>query len=464
MQNDFAEIDRFLRTLTLGFNLFFLIVFIKRFEIVEHIYPHTVNKCLELMTMMKVLIAAYHYPPLGGGGVFRSLKFSRYLPEFGYKPYVLTVKNPLRSQKDPLLMKDIPREASIIRTFSFEHRIFRAPRHFLNISLKWFFVPDEHIGWLPTAVSEGVKLIKKNNINVIYATGPVWTTFLIGFLLKKKTKKPLIIDFRDPWINNSNLKYPTKLHEFIEKSLEKKIVTQANYIIAATDLIRDDLIKRYPFVASKIETITNGFDPEDFKNLNLNTKSSKFRITYAGSIYGLLTARSFLSALKELIIENEEFKKNIEVVFVGNYGKETLSLVKEMRLADYVKLKEYIPHKKCLELVMNSDVLLLLITILGSKGKEILTGKIFEYLASQNPILAIAPVDGLASKLIRSLDAGIIVAPGDVRCVKESILLFYNRWRSGKSLLVQNNYSKIQKFNRKILTHRLSKIFDKFKQ
>ena len=434
----------------------FLFYFIKRFEIIPYIYPNTINKFLDLMLMKRVLIVAYHYPPLGGGGVFRSLKFSRYLPEFGYKPYVLTVKNPLRSQKDPLLMTDIPHEVSIIRTFSFEHRIFRAPRHFLNISLKWFFVPDENIGWLPTAVSKGVKLIKKNNIDVIFATGPVWTTFLIGFLLKKKTKKPLIVDFRDPWINNFNMKYPTKFHEFIEKSLEKNMVTQANYITVVSDLIKDDLIKRYPFVASKIETITNGFDPEDFENLDLLKKTGKFRITYAGSIYGLRTARSFLNALKELIIENEEMQKNIEVVFAGNYGKETTVLVRELHLEEYVKLKGYMPHKKCLELIMNSDVVLLLIT-----SKENLTGKMFEYLASQKPILAIAPMDGLASKLIRSLDAGVIVPPGHVKHVKKAILLFYNRWRSGELLVTSNNYNRIQKFNRRHLTQRLSKIFDK---
>ena len=406
--------------------------------------------------MKKALIVAYYYPPSGGGGVFRSLKFSRYLPEFDYKPYVLTVKNPLLSPKDPVLMNEIPPEATIIRTFSFEHRIFRAPRHFLNISLKWFFVPDENIGWLPTAVSKGVKLIKKNNIDVIFATGPVWTTFLIGFLLKKKTKKPLIVDFRDPWINNFNMKYPTKFHEFIEKSLEKNMVTQANYITVVSDLIKDDLIKRYPFVASKIETITNGFDPEDFENLDLLKKTGKFRITYAGSIYGLRTARSFLNALKELIIENEEMQKNIEVVFAGNYGKETTVLVRELHLEEYVKLKGYMPHKKCLELIMNSDVVLLLIT-----SKENLTGKMFEYLASQKPILAIAPMDGLASKLIRSLDAGVIVPPGHVKHVKKAILLFYNRWRSGELLVTSNNYNRIQKFNRRHLTQRLSKIFDK---
>lgn len=408
--------------------------------------------------MKKALIVAYYYPPSGGGGVFRSLKFSRYLPEFDYKPYVLTVKNPLLSPKDPVLMNEIPTEATIIRTFSFEHRIFRAPRHFLNISLKWFFVPDENIGWLPTAVSKGSKLIKKNNIDVIFASGPVWTTFLIGYLLKKKTKKPLIIDFRDPWVNNSNISYPSKVHEFIEKKLEKTIITQANYITVVSDLIKKDLIKRYPFVASKIETLTNGFDPEDFKNLTIKNKTSKFTLTYTGSIYGLRTARSFLIGLKELIIQNDDLEKNIEVLFIGNCGTETACLVKELQLEKYVKLRGQMSHGKCLEYLMSSDVLLLLIT-----SKENLTGKMFEYFASQKPIIAISPLDGLASKLIRSIDAGIVIPPRNIELVKKTILFYYNRWRNEKLFQPPNYSAKIEKFNRKILTQKLSKIFDKVK-
>lgn len=406
--------------------------------------------------MKKALIIAYSYPPIGGGGVFRSLKFSRYLPEFDYKPYVLTVKNSLLKQRDLLLMKEIPVEAKIFRTFSFEHKIFRAPRHFLNISLKWFFVPDENIGWLPTAVSKGSKLIKKNNIDVIYASGPVWTTFLIGFLLKKKTKKPLVIDFRDPWIHNSNVKYPTKFHEFIERKMEKAVVNQANYITVVSDLIKDDLIKRYPFAASKIETITNGFDPEDFKNLNSLKKTKKFTITYTGSIYGHRTARSFLIGLHELILKKKDLEKNIEVHFIGNYGNETAWLVRELQLEKYVKLKGQMSHKKCLEFLMSSDVLLLLVT-----SKENLTGKMFEYFASQKPIIALSPIDGLASDLIRSIDAGIVIPPKDIGQIKKAILLYYNRW-SNEELLLSSNYSdKIQKFNRRHLTRRLSKIFDK---
>ncbi len=409
--------------------------------------------------MNKALLVAYHYPPLGGPGVFRTLKFSKYLPKYNYQPFILTIKNPMYRLKDSSLMGEIPKNIKINRVFAFEHRILRVPR-LLKLNLKWFYLPDEHIGWLLFAVFHGSKLIHREDIDVVFAPSPSYSTLLIGSLLKKKTKKPLVIDFRDPWINNSFIDYPTRFHEFIDARLEKYVLTQADYITVASDLIRDDIIKRYPFVKQKIETITNGFDSDDFKNLNQKNRSQKFRIVYTGSIYGQLTAKSFFIAIKELISEKPELKKKLEVIFVGNYGKETINLVNELKLKETVHLKGYVPHKKCIELIVNSDVLLLLITLLGSKGKEILTGKIFEYLASKKPIIAIVPQDGLASELIQKLDAGIIIPPRNVNLVKEAIIKFYNLWLNKKQIIIKNN-NELQKYDGRLLTQKLSKIFEK---
>jgi len=123
--------------------------------------------------MKKALLIAYHFPPLGGGGVFRTLKFTKYLLEFGYQPYVLTVKNPMYREKDSTLVEEIPMEAEIYRTFSFEHRILRAPRALLNINLKWLYMPDQNVGWLPFGVFSGTKIVRKENIDLIYATSPI---------------------------------------------------------------------------------------------------------------------------------------------------------------------------------------------------------------------------------------------------------------------------------------------------
>lgn len=412
--------------------------------------------------MNKALLIAYHYPPLGGPGVFRTLKFSKYLSKYNYQPFILTIKNPMYRLKDASLIGEIPKDIKISRVFAFEHRILRVPR-LLKLNLKWFYIPDEHIGWLPLAVYYGSKLIQRENIDVLFATSPSYSTLLIGSLLKKKTKKPLVVDFRDPWIHNSFIDYPTRFHESIDSRLEKYVLAQSDYITVASDLIRDDIIKRYPFVKQKIETITNGFDPDDFKNLRQNNRSEKFQIVYTGSIYGKLTAKSFFIAIKELLSENSELKNNLEVIFVGNYGKETISLVKELKLKDNVYLKGYVSHKKCLELIANSDVLLLLITILGSKGKEILTGKIFEYLASKKPIIAIVPHDGLASKLIQKVQAGVIIPPRNVKLVKKAVIQYYFLWLNKKQLKIDNN-TELKKYDRSFLTQKLSRIFEKVKK
>jgi glycosyltransferase involved in cell wall biosynthesis len=409
--------------------------------------------------MNKVLLIAYHFPPLGGGGVFRTLKFTKYLPEFGYQPYVLTVKNPMYGTKDLTLCGEIPPEAKINRTFSFENRVMRAPR-LLNINLKWFYMPDENIGWLPFGVATGAKLVKKENIDVIYTTSPLWTSLLIGFLLKKKTKKPLMVDFRDPWTDNPFTRYPTRYHKWFERKMEKTILSQADYITVAFGSIKNNLIKRYPFLKSKIETITNGFDSDDFKNLKTRRKSDKFTITHLGSIYGLLTAKPFLTALKELVEENKELGEKLEVMFVGNYGKETLLLVRERELEENVKLVEYVPHRTALEYMINSQALLLLVTVEGPRGERLLPGKLFEYLASRKPIIAIAPENGLAANIIKSSNAGIVVTPRDVPQIKKVILDFYEQWKEGKSSTT-GSVENITQYDRKVLTHRLAQIFDK---
>jgi len=413
--------------------------------------------------MKKALLIAYHFPPLGGGGVFRTLKFTKYLPEFGYQPYVLTVKNPMYREKDPTLVKEIPAEAKIHRTFSFEHRILRVPR-LLNINLKWFYLPDQNIGWLPFGASAGAKLVKKENIDVIFATSPIWTSLLIGLPVKKKTKKPLVVDFRDPWTDNPFINYPTKLHQRLERKMEKTVLSQADYVTVATDLIKSNLIRKYPFIESKIETITNGFDPDDFKNLKIGKKTGKFTITYVGSIYGLLTAKPFLTALKALVEEKKGFKEKAEAVFVGNCGKETSRLVRELGLDENVRFVGYVPHRKGLEFMVNSQALLLLITLEGSKGERILTGKLFEYLASRKPIIALVPENGLAANVIKSLKAGTVVSPRDAQRVKTAIENYFDQWAAGTLSAATDDASDIRLYNRRFLTGKLAHIFDRLTQ
>jgi glycosyltransferase involved in cell wall biosynthesis len=408
--------------------------------------------------MKNVLVVAYHYPPVGGGGVFRTLKFTKYLPQFGFRPYVLTVKNSMYTPKDPTLVREIPPEVKVTATFSFEHRILRASR-LLNIDPEWFFITDVNLGWLPFAVYAGTKIIKQENIDVIYVSVPIWTSLLIGYLLKKKTQKPMVIDFRDPWTINPFKKTPTKFHARINDYLERTVLASADYVITVSQPYRRRLIEKYPFLKNKCEVIMNGFDPDDFKDLKRQPLQDEFRIVHAGSLYGLRTPKYFLRALQELVQEKPYLRKQLEVQFVGNYGKEAPVIVDKLGLNDLVRFIGFMPHEKSLELMVNSHVLLLIVAVGGYETSGIVTGKLFEYLFSGRPILALAPKNSIVANIIQSANAGLVVS-SDTEAIKNGILEFYEQWTEGK-LAATTNTAVIERYNRKVLTHKLAQIFEK---
>jgi len=409
----------------------------------------------------KVLVIAYDYPPLGGGGVFRTLKFTKYLPRFGFKPYVLTIKTSTYHAWDPTLLKEVPPEAKIIRTFSLEHKLFEKPFSVLRTTSKWIFTPDLNIGWLPFAVRRGKQVIEKEGIDVIYATAPIYTSLLIGCLLKRKTKKPLVVDFRDPWTQNVFIKYPTKLHKRIEEKMEKFALETADYIIANTESMRLKFIEKYPFIKGKCATITNGFDSEDFEGLRRSAKREKFTITHTGYLYGFMlnTGKHILTALKELVKEKKEIESKMQILFAGPPVKQVADLVKELGLQKAVKILGYTSHSESLKLMVDSDVLLLIMGAGESYDEETgslrIPGKLFEYLGAKRLILALVP-HGVAADLIRSIKAGIIVPPNDVDSIKQAVFELFQKWERGDLESVQCD---ISGYDRKVLTEKLAKVF-----
>lgn len=402
--------------------------------------------------MKKVLVIAYHYPPLGGGGVFRTLKFTKYLPRFGFKPYVLTVKNAMYQAKDPTLLEDIPPEVRIIRTFSLERKLFLLPFYALRTTPKWIFIPDINIGWLPFAVRRGEQIIKKEGIDVIYATAPIYTSLLIACLLKRRTGKPLVIDFRDPWTQNVFIKYPTKLHKKIEEKMEKFVLKTADHIIANTEPMRLKLIEKYPFIKEKCTTITNGFDAQDFQRLKRKVYRDKFTITYVGYLYSATDPEYFLPALKKLLEEKKEIRNLIRVLFVGDAIPKVSMQIKKFNLTDVVKLVGFVPHKTGLEYMINSDVLLLTI---APEAHLPIAGKTYEYLAAKRPILAIVP-DGPSVDLIRSTRSGVVVHPKNITYIKHTLFKLFQEWKKGSLGAIKSD---IAVYERKALTEKLAQVF-----
>jgi len=438
--------------------------------------------------MKKVLIITYLFPPLGGVGVQRTIKFVKYLPNYGWQPIVLTVKKPEYWIEDPSLETEIPKTAKVYRTASFEleklHNIiknlletlsakiekflfkkinlinaidWRLKKFFSTIN-SWLFIPDRKIGWLPFAMLRGWWIIKKEKIDVIFTTSPPNSVHLIGYLLKKLTGKPLVVDFRDPWTQGIYWNPVTEIHKKIEEFMENAILRSADKVISVLGDIGNDLMTKYSLLDSKRKfiTIPNGFDPDDFK-VNVNPKNSKFTITYTGVFYGRQTPLYFLNALRELIDERKEIEKEIQVIFVGKLSNFYKDKIKQLSLNKIVKYVGYVPHQKSIEFILNSDVLLLIIGS-GEGSDRIYTGKIFEYLAANKPILALIP-EGAAANLIALTKSGVVVPPENVGSIKQAIYNLYLRHKVG-DLKVDSDRSLIQKYDRKKLTKDLADVFE----
>lgn len=422
------------------------------------------------MPNKKILVIAYYFPPLGGAGVQRVLKFVKYLPEFGWEPVVLTVKEISYLARDGTLLEELSPGRKVVRTGSFDpHRIIYLVKRFFGVKnqasqnrqlaqpfsklrfLKWLFIPDSKIGWFPLALWKGLSLIRERKIDLIFSSSPPVTAHLIGYWLSRMTKKPLVLDFRDPW-NLSADTYPAALHKKLNQVLERKVLRQAKGIVAVNQFLADEL--RTKSLAKETEIITNGFDSADFEKLEVHS-SSKFEIVYSGTFNRLNDPRPFLRAFSELVSQNQEFAEQSIFTRVGLVlDWDWTSLLREYKLGGNVNSVGYLPHRQSLEYLLKAA--LLLVTTTGQRGAELIsTGKIYEYLAARRPILAIVPEKGAAAKLIREHQAGVVVDPGDQERIKLQLLDFFGKFKRAK-LTQECSPTDIGKFERRYLTEKLA--------
>ena len=425
--------------------------------------------------MKKVLIVTYYWPPAGGAGVQRVLKFVKYLPEFGWKPYVLTVQHPDAPVYDESLAGDIPNEAVIIKTKSLEPFSFykkftgkkptdTIPNDVLipkkNISLRekfarWvranIFIPDAKIGWIPFAVKQGKKIIEKEKIDLIFSSAPPPTVAIIGRKLAEATKVKWVADFRDPWLEivyYQSLKR-SRLAVAIDSRLEKKTISSADAIVT----ISEDIVNlfRKKIGEKKYFIIPNGYDETDFVKVK-NPKNEKFTMAYTGSVskdrvpYPLFAA---LSKFKEEGIEDLHYR------FAGRFAPEFHEEIERRGLEKYFELMPFVPHNESTKILLHSDVLLLVIDNVPD-NKGFLTGKMFEYLGCKKPIFAIGPLDGDANKILRQTDSGKMIDYKDEEGAYKLLKEFYENWKENK----QPFTFKSEEYSRKEITKELTKVFE----
>ena len=423
--------------------------------------------------MKKVLIITYYWPPSGGAGVQRWLKFAKYLPELGWQPVILTVDPEYASypQRDESLAKEVGSDCLVYTTKSFElynfYKLISGKKEvpyggFANESQESsfqkiskflrgnFLLPDPRKGWNKYALKKATELIRAFNIETVVTTSPPHSTQLIGLKLKQQFNIRWIADLRDPWtdIYYYNQFKHTKLALRADKNYERKVVESADVLITVSEDVKRIFAEKSELpIAAKTVVIPNGFDEDDFRITNIPTEAKKI-ITYTGTISEAYDVDCLLEALCLL---SENSKSQLLVRFVGKVPSSVVNKFRSTGLE--VELVGYVDHIKSIEYLFRSDLLLLVIPKVKN-NQGILTGKFFEYLASQKPVLAIGPTDGDLAKIIQETKCGKLFdyedSTGMLLFIQEKLVL-------SKTTMECESASK---YSRKELTKTLIELFE----
>lgn len=398
--------------------------------------------------MKTVLIVAYYFPPSGGPGVQRVLKHTQYLPEFGWKPVVLTVENGEFPARDESLLKKIPADIPVYRSHIYEpydiyravtgkskgmpidvnnlkrdnqHRSFKESlAEFIRATL---FIPDARIGWLPTAIKAGVELIRKYGVSAIYSSSPPYTCSLIGRALKHRSGLPWVAGFRDPWTEFLTTPKRWFLPAAIDRHLERSVFRQADAVECAWKGIAADALKKYPDLPlEKFHYVPNGFDSNDFPIIRTKP-NDVFTLAYAGSMYGRRNPAQLFEAIEQLLAAGKIVGTDFRLRFVGRFGDEVKEMFEKVSFRDSIEVLPYLPHEESIKVLMSSDALLLIVDE-AKESSEIVPGKVFEYIGVKRPILAIAPTSGAVADVLRETGSGIAVEQGDTGGCAKAFLSF----------------------------------------
>ena len=435
------------------------------------------------MEPKKVLIITYYWPPSGGSGVQRWLKFVKYLPQNGVQPHIYTPENPDFNVKDESFLKDIPKEAIVVKRKIIEpygiHRFLVGKKkakgaNFGNTNSSktstvqklslWvrsnIFLPDPRVLWVKPSIKYLKKYIIDNNIETIITTGPPHSMHLIGLGLKSHFKDSIqwITDFRDPWtkiFNKDELRIGKRARKKLIK-LENRVIKSCDKLITVSEFLKSEFEEMGG--EGKSYAICNGFDHTDYNFSEIKKEKkyeNKFVVSYIGLLPKISNPLNLWEVLGELIKSNEELKKDLKLVFVGSMDSSIVEILDKRGLIEYCEFAGVVPHNEAVKYQKFSDLLLLLIpNVVNSKG--ILTGKFFEYMASETPILAIGDVDGDVAKILEETETGMMVSFEEKKRLKVHLEEQHKKFKSKKNRI---SIKKYQKYSRKELTKKLAKIF-----
>ena len=421
----------------------------------------------------QVLIITYYWPPAGGPGVQRWLKFVKYLPDFGVTPIVYCPENPSYPISDESLIREVSKDIKIVKQpISEPYRFARLlskkdskqisagiipktkKQSFIQRLLLYvrgnFFIPDARKNWIAPSVAFLEDYIKSNHINTIITTGPPHSLHLIGLQLQERLGVKWIADFRDPWTTigyHKALKLSASSAEK-HKRLERQVLQAANHIIVTSKRTKTEFLSK---TKQPITVITNGYDNH---HIGQTVKDDKFTLAHIGSLLSERNPKQLWAALKAIINENDDFRSAFELKLIGVVSEDVLKVLEDFNLMPYINVVGYISHEEALK-AQRSSRILLLVEIDSEDTKVIIPGKLFEYMASDTPILAIGPKDSDVETILKSTNSGQYFYYDEEEAIKTQILLYFEAYKSNT---LAANAIGLEQYSRKSLTKILSEI------
>ena len=427
----------------------------------------------------KILIISYLFPPAGGISVQRPLSFAKYLSRLGFEVHVLSAGTAASPVIDAGLLRHVPPEVTLHRAFApvvpfaFRQKIWKVlsrggksgPKPASTVAaragwslrgsvtdlVKQLICPDPEVVWVPFALRKAARIVKQSGIDTIFVTAPPFSAFLVGNALKRRFPHVrLISDFRDDWVgfylqefgglNNANTVRRSK-------QMERTTVEQSDLVLVVTQAILTRYRERYPDVpAGKFALIPNGYDPESFESLTRRKHAgSKVVFTFSGTVYSASSPRTYLEALQRL---PDSIRSRVETRFIGRIADSEKPLLESMQ--ENVRLLGFLPQKQALEYLQESDYLLLIMT-----DPTALTGKIFEYMATGKPILALSPPDGEIAPILKETQTGWCVDPNDSAAIQSTLQTLVERAQSTASDWLPN-WDLIRRYERPRLAEALA--------
>ena len=391
---------------------------------------------------MRLLLVAFYFPPAGGGGVQRTLKFCRYLPDFGIDVHVLAPEDPKWFARDEPLIEQIPATTTVHRArflgprSSFRDDALRGTAGLRRLAVEARYayeralVPDKALPWALTAVPAGVRVVRREGIDAVMATSPPPSVHLIGEAIATATRRPLVSDFRDSWLDNPHRNYAkasVRAKRRVMARMAGSVVKRSAAVVAATGAIAQEVSQLDPGAHHKTSVIENGADFDDFAGLD-HRPNERFTIVHAGSFFGSRTPRPFLEAVKQLTARRPELRGRLLVRFIGDLRQSDREFAAGLGIGESWEETGFLPYTDSIAAQRAADAVLLLIPFADGRGDSVLSGKVFEYIASRRPILASVPPKGVAANLLRGVEAGELAGPDDSSEISQALERLVDRW------------------------------------